>query len=109
MQPEQMKQTLDRIEQCADDMVRALKSASGAPDALRRSVESLHQKASEAKRQPMTDDASFKDCVMQLEQLADDAMKACRETGGIDQQLQEAVKRGHAELSRQKHALGATA
>jgi uncharacterized protein Yka (UPF0111/DUF47 family) len=110
MQAEQMRQCMDRIEQCADDAKRAVKQAANVPEDLKRCVEALHQQASQAKHQPMMDDAMLRETVMQLEEKADEAMRACRAAGdGLDPQVKDAVKRAHAELSRAKHDMQAHA
>jgi uncharacterized protein Yka (UPF0111/DUF47 family) len=110
MQAEQIRQCMDKIEQCADDAKRAVKQASNVPEDVKRCVEALHQQASKAKHQPMMDDAMMRDTVMQLEEKADEAMRACREAdASLDPQVKDAVKRAHAELSRAKHDMQAHA
>lgn len=102
MQAEQMKQRIDRIEECADDAKRAVQSGS-VPQELKDCVMSLHQQASQAKQQmgsqaQMGQDA-MRGTVMQMEQMADRAMQACRNAGNVDPQVQQAVQRAHDEVS----------
>ena len=105
MQPEQMKQCIDKVEQLADQARNAVKAA-GVPEDLKRSVDDLHAKASDAKHNPTMGDSEFRDRIMQLEQGADQAMQACRNAGqGVDAQTRDAIQRLHGELSRQKHDL----
>lgn len=74
------------------------------PADLRQCVDSMHQQASSAKHGGAMSDQQYRDCVMQLEQLADKAMEACRNAGsGLDAKVQDAVKRAHAEMSKAKH------
>lgn len=102
MQAEQIRQHLERIEQYADEAKQAVKTAS-APEEVRKSVGALHEQASHAKHQPLMDHVLFRETVLQLEELADDAMRACREAGGgLDAQVLHAVRRAHGELSRLK-------
>jgi ribosome recycling factor len=51
-------------------------------------------------------DGMMRDTVVQLEQLADRAMDACRKAGNnVDGNTQQAVKRMHEEASSLKHEL----
>jgi len=109
MQGEQLKQRIDRIEQSADDAKNALKGASLSSD-LRQAVLALHQKASGLKhacegQESASADSVRKD-VLEVEEAADKALKACRSAGaGVDAQLQQAVQRAHAEASSLKKDL----
>lgn len=109
MQAEQMKERINRIEECADQAKQAVQQGS-VPDELRQSVNSLHQQASQAKHeaassQQMGQD-SFKQRVMQMEQMGDRAMQACRNSGNsVDQRTQQAVKQAHDAISNLKHEM----
>ena len=106
MQADQLKERINRIEQCADDAKRAVQQGS-VPNELRQSVDQLHQQARQAKQdanspqQQMGQDG-LKQQVMQLEQTGDKAMQACRTGGNIDPQTQQAVQRAHDEISNLK-------
>lgn len=106
MQADQLKERVNRIEQCADEAKRAV-SAATAPDELRRSVDALHQQARQVQQacstqQQMGQDG-LRDRVMQLEQTGDRAVQACRSSGGaVDQKAQQAVQRAHDEISSLK-------
>jgi hypothetical protein len=109
MNSQELKECIDRVEQCADDARRAAQ-AGNVPGDLRQAVDTLHQQASQAKRsagvQPDQDD--MRDTVMQLEQAADRAMQACRSAGDqVDSQVQQAVQRAHAEASKLKKQIQA--
>lgn len=108
MQAEQIRQQLELAEQCADEAMHAVK-AGRVPDALRRSVEALHKQASDAKHHPLMNDALYRETIAQLEQLADEAMAACRDAGSVDPQVRDAVQRAHRELSRLSQEVGAQA
>jgi uncharacterized protein Yka (UPF0111/DUF47 family) len=102
MNQQDLKQRIDRIEQCADEAKRAVMANSSVPSALRMAVDSFHQQASQAKHAQM-DEGQMRQCVMQLEQLADRAMEACRSGGNqIDPQTQQAVQKAHGEASKLK-------
>ena len=107
MDTQDIKQCIDRVEQCADDAKRAMQSGS-APQDLKQCIQDLHQQASRAKHDGSGDEATLRQTVMQLEQTADRAMQACRQAGGsVDPQTQQAVQRAHDELSRAKKQLQA--
>ena len=107
MQADQLKQRINRIEECADEAKRAVQQASGAPQELQQCVDSLHNQARQAQQsassgQQMGED-SQRQAVMQLEQTADRAVQVCRKSGGnIDPQAQQAVQRAHDEISSLK-------
>jgi hypothetical protein len=106
LQMNEMKQRIDRIEECADE---ALEAAQGnAPAGLRECVESIHTQAKQAQQslsggsQQQMDQNAVRQQVMQLEQTGDRAMQACRQAGNVSPQLQQAVQRAHDEISQLK-------
>jgi len=106
MQMSEVKQRIDRVEQCADDAERAIQSGS-VPAELRQSVGAMHQQARQAQQacssqQQQGDSSSLRDVVMQLEQAGDRAMQACRSAGNVDPKVQQAVQRAHEEASSLK-------
>lgn len=105
MQGEQLKQSIQRIEECADQAKRAVEQGS-APSELRQCVNTLHEQARQAQQQvqgqgqQQAGEESLRNAVMQMEQTGDKAMQACRNAGdSVDQQTQQAVKRAHDEIS----------
>ena len=95
MQTEQLKQRIERIEQCADDAKRASQGGS-VPQDLKQCIQQFHEQASATKHatqgQESATEDSLRRSVVQLEETADRAMKACRNAGSnIDPQLQQAV------------------
>lgn len=106
MQMSEVKQRIDRVEQCADDAERAVQAGS-VPSELRQSVDAMHQQARQAQQacssqQQQGDSSSLRDVVMQLEQAGDRAMQACRKAGNVEPQLQQAIERAHEEASNLK-------
>ena len=105
MQANELKQSIDSIEQCADQAKRA---AASAPGDLKQSVEQLHQQARQAQQacggsSPQQQGGSqIREPVMQLEQAADRAMQACRAAGNVDPQLKDAIQRAHQQASQLK-------
>jgi len=107
MQASQIKQSIDSIEECADEAKRASLSATGD---LKQSVEQLHQQARQAQQacgttggsQQQGDQSQIREPVMQLEQAADRAMQACRNAGNVDPQLKDAIQRAHQQASQLK-------
>ena len=103
MQMEQMRESAERIEQCADDALQAVQRAgSGTPNELRDTVKQMHQQARALRDEARqaTDEQQIAGQVETLEQTGDRAKQACRMAGsGIDPQLQSAVMRAHDEIS----------
>jgi methyl-accepting chemotaxis protein len=102
-----LKQRIDKVEECADEANEALMAGS-APEPLRESVQQLHQQARQAKQMCASGgneqqmQGQVRDAVLQLEQTADRAMQACRQGGNVSPQLQQAVQKVHAEASSLK-------
>jgi enolase len=106
MQFNQIKQGIERVEQCADEAERAVQAGS-VPQELRQSVDQMHQQAKQAKQacssqQQQADEGQLRQVVMQLEQAGDRAMQACRKAGNVDPQVQQAIERAHQEASNLK-------
>ena len=109
MQAEQLKESIHRIEECADEAKRAVQQQASIPSELRDCVMNLHDQAKQAQQQ--VDGAqqqgqgqdSLRQAVMQMEQTGDRAMQACRQAGNsVDPQTQQSVKRLHDEVSSLK-------
>jgi sorbitol-specific phosphotransferase system component IIA len=109
MQIDQVRTTANRIEQCADDAIKALQNANqSAPAELRECVSQMHEQARElrSEAQRSSDQAQLTGRVDRLEQIGDRAKEACRNAGsGVDPQLQSAVLRAHDEISSFKKQL----
>jgi hypothetical protein len=107
MQSSEIKQSIDNIEECADEAKRACGSASGD---LQQAVQQLHSQAHQAQQmmgaggssQQQGDTSRMREPVMQLEQAADRAMQACRTAGNVDPQLKDAIQRAHQQASQLK-------
>jgi hypothetical protein len=110
MQADQLKERINRIEECADEAKRAVQMGSVPPE-LKQSVDQLHQQARQAKQeansqQDQMGQDGLKQQVVQMEQTGDKAMQACRNSGSsVDPQTQQAVKRAHDEISSLKKQL----
>lgn len=123
MQADQLKQSIQRIEECADEAKRQVQQGS-VPDDLRQSILSLHDQAKQAQQQVESSQQqqgqsqgqgqgqqqgqgagqdSLRQAVMQMEQTGDRAMQACRKAGGsVDPQTQQSIQRLHDEVSSLK-------
>jgi vacuolar-type H+-ATPase subunit H len=105
MQADQLKQSIKRIEECADEAKRAVQAGS-APQELRQCVDTLHEQARQAQQQMGSSQQqgqdSIRSTVMQMEQAGDRAVQACRSAGNVDPQTQQAVQRAHDEISSLK-------
>ena len=106
MQADQLKQRIDKIEECTDEAKRAVQAGS-APAELRQIVGTLHEQAHQAQQsaggsQQMGQDG-MRNTVMQMEQTGDRAMQVCRSAGNsVDPKTQQAVQRAHDEISSLK-------
>lgn len=108
MNPQQIQDRINRIEQCVDDAAAALRSAGSAPEPLRQAVSELHDQSLQARHmaQQSSDPSQMTDCIDKLEECGDRAMQACRSAGNkVDQQVQQAVQRAHGEASDLKHQM----
>lgn len=105
MQASELKQRIDRVEQCADQAERAMQAGSVQAE-LRQSVDAMHQQARQAQQAcasgQQQGDQGLRDVVNQLEQASDRAMQACRNAGNVDPKLQQAVQSAHDEASSLK-------
>jgi uncharacterized protein Yka (UPF0111/DUF47 family) len=107
MQMSELKQRIDRIEECADDAEQAMRTGS-VPADLRQRVDAMHQQARQLQQacsstgQQQGDQSRLRDMVAELEQSGDRAMDACRQARNVDPRLQQAVQRAHQEASSLK-------
>src|SRR5690349_23452002 len=100
MQIDQARESANRIEQCADDAVRALQGDDGAPAELRDSVSQMHQEARRVRdlARQSSDEQQLAGAVDRLEQLGDRAKQACMSAGDdVDAELRSAVVKAHDE------------
>lgn len=109
MQISEVKQSIDRVEQCADEAERAIQAGSVSSE-LRQSVDAMHQQARQAQQacssqQQQGDQSRLREVVTQLEQAGDRAMEACRNAGKVDPRVQQAVQQAHDEASKLKKQL----
>lgn len=108
MQADQLKQSIHRIEECADEAKKAVQQQASIPSELRECVMNLHDQAKQVQQQvdsgsPQMGQDTIRQSVMQMEQTGDRAMQACRQAGGsIDPQTQQSVQRLHDEVSSLK-------
>ena len=106
MQASQVKNELPRI----DEQVRnaaLLCQTSDVPDQLRDCIGTLERETAQAASMVENEqnDQRIIDCIDHLEELGDRAMQACRKSGNIDPQVQQAVQTAHGAISDLKHRL----
>jgi hypothetical protein len=108
MQMNELKQRIDRVEECTDEAKRSVQAGS-VPNDLRQCIDQMHQQARQAQQecssnsqQQQGDQSRLRDVVNQLEQAGDRAMQACKTAGNVDPQVQQAVQRAHQEASQLK-------
>ena len=109
MEATELMQGISQVEACADKAKYAVRSGH-SPGEVHTYVDSLHQLASQAKKDAARnpDENELRDLVMQIEQVADRALEACRKGGEqVDPQTREAVQRAHAEASKLQRQMSA--
>ncbi|HVQ05623.1 MAG TPA: hypothetical protein VMT14_19005 [Burkholderiaceae bacterium] len=106
MQMDQVKSSLQRIEQCTDRAVAAMRqSNSQAPDDLCQIVDDMHAQAREVRDmvQQSSDQQQLTGTIDRLEQTGDRAKQACQRAGSaVSPQLQSAVIEAHDQISSLK-------
>ena len=107
MQMTQVNEHLNRIEQCADDALSAMKGAADAPQELRGTLTEFHRQARDLRdsAKQSIDEQRLISEVDRLEKTGDRAKEACQSAGNVDQKLQSAVMRAHDEVSSLKRQL----
>ena len=110
MEMTRVKDSLDRIEQCADQAVAVMRQSSGqTPDELRRCVDEMHSQARQVRQmaqQQSGDDGQLTSQIDRLEQTGDRAKQVCQSAGNsVDPQLQSAVMEAHDQISSLKKQL----
>ena len=107
MQMTQVNECLNRIEQCADDALAAMKGATDTPQELRGTLTEFHRQARDLRdaAKQSIDEQRLIGEVDRLEKTGDRAKEACQAAGSVDQRLQAAVMRAHDEVSSLKHQL----
>lgn len=107
MQPNEVQQRFQRVEQCIDDAYQACQQSQSAPEQLKQSIQQLDQRSDEARQLIQgQDQGKIKECIYELEELSDRALEACKQAGNIEPQLKQAVQQTHSELSSLKHQMG---
>jgi hypothetical protein len=107
MDTQNIRQSIERVEQCADEAKDSMRSGN-LPQDLQQCIQELHQQASRAKHAGSSDENMLRQTVMQLEQTADRTMDASRRAGSqVDPKTQQAIQRAHDELSQLKKQMQA--
>ena len=107
MQMTQVNDCLNRIEQCADDALAALKGATNPSQELRGTLTEFHRQARDLRdaAKQSIDEQRLIGEVDRLEKTGDRAKEACQSTGSVDTRLRTAVMRAHDEVSSLKRQL----
>jgi gluconate kinase len=107
MQPNEIRQRFNEVENTIHHAAECCQSAKGVPMDLKDRVQQLDQKATQARQtiQQSQDQNQIVQCVDDLEQMGDRARDACEQAGNVDGELKTAVMQAHQELSNLKHQL----
>jgi hypothetical protein len=106
MEMSQVKSSIERIEQCTDQAVAAMRqSSSQAPEDLRQCVDDMHAQARAVRDmvRQSRDQQQLTGTIDRLEQTGDRAKQACQRAGNaVSPQLQSAVIEAHDQISSLK-------
>lgn len=106
MQVNEIRQKFNHIEQTIDQAAQACRMSEGVPSELKQCIQELDQQSNQARQVMQSDDESkIIECVEDLEELGDRAMRACENSQNIDDGLRDAVTQAHSELSDLKRRL----
>lgn len=106
MQVNEIRQQFNQIEQTIDQAMQACRSESGIPQDLQQCIQQMDQQSDQARQILQSqDETQIIQCVDDLEELGDRAMRACEQADGISEQVRNAVSQAHKELSSLKHQL----
>lgn len=108
MQVSEIKQRFNRFEQCVQDAKQACEHDSNVPSQLvdnirdlDREVRGAHDMVSNARQES----DELVQCIDRLEEMGDNAKRACQAATNISQDTQDAVLDLHKEISTLKHQL----
>lgn len=107
MQPNQVKDALPQIDRHARNAAQLCQTSANVPDELRQCIGELERETGQAASMVREEQNAQRilDCVDHLEELGDRAMRACKEGGNVDGQVEQAVKTVHGAISDLKHQL----
>ena len=105
MQPNELQQRFNRIEQAIHQAAHACELPSGVPMDVKDCVQKMDQQTGQARQAMQSlDESLIREYVNKLEQMSDRATYACRQAAKVDKRLQAAVIQAHHELAELKKA-----
>jgi phage shock protein A len=106
MQVNEIRQQFNHIEQTIAQAMQACSNETNVPQDLKQCIQQMDQQSNQARQVMQSQDENqIVQCVDNLEELGDRAMRACEQANGISDQVRNAVSQAHRELSDLKHQL----
>jgi hypothetical protein len=106
MQVNEIQQRFNQIERSIGKATTACQADTTIPAELKNCVSQLDQQAEQVRQALQAqDEASIRQYVDSLEQLGDQAEKALKRAGNVNNQIKNVVRQVHSELSDLKHQL----
>lgn len=106
LQASEIQQRFSSIEQAIVQAAQAVQNEAATPPSLKDCIQKLDRQSGQAREAMQSNDQSrIRQCVEDLEQLGDEAKRACRTDTAVPQHLKDVVMRVHDELSDLKHQL----
>lgn len=106
MQVNEIRQQFNHIEQTIDQAMQACSRDASLPQDLRQCVQQMDQRSEQTRQVLQSQDENrIIECVDDLEEWGDRALRACEQSDGISEQVKSAISQAHRELSDLKHQL----
>ena len=108
MQMNEIKQRFDRFEQCVEDAMRACEHDSSASPQLADTLRQLDREVHEAHNMIHSaeeENSELIECIDRLEEMGDDAKRACQSASSLSANTRDSVLDLHKEISTLKHQL----
>ena len=106
LRAQEIEQRFTQIQQAIGQATKTCKAETGVSPQLKHCIEELDkQSAMAASVVQSMDENRIRDCVDELENLGDEAKRACSTDIGAPTQLKDEVARVHDQLSRLKHQI----
>lgn len=108
MQVNEIKQRFNRFEQCVQEARQACEHDSNVPAQLADNIRDLDREVHDAHdmvANAQQESEQLVQCIDRLEEMGDNAKRACQSAANVSQETQDAVLDLHKEISTLKHQL----
>jgi len=108
MQINEIKQHFNNFEQCVHDAMQACQQESNVSPRLADTIRDLDREVRGAHDMVINAQEESDDliqCIDRLEEMGDDAKRACQSSSGLSNKMQSTILGLHKEISTLKHQL----